>query len=66
VPLWKWTEALTLISQNNVPDSLYDSVHKHFNEKEMVALTMAIIAINAATIFLQLKITLLSKFQGLQ
>ena len=42
----EWTEALTLISQNNVPDSLYDSVHKHFNEKEMVALSMAIIAIN--------------------
>jgi AhpD family alkylhydroperoxidase len=42
----EWTEALTLISKNNVPDSLYDSVRKHFDEKEMVALTMAIVAIN--------------------
>ena len=42
----EWTEALTLISKNNVPDSLYDSVRKHFDEKEMVALSMAIVAIN--------------------
>lgn len=42
----EWTETLTLISENQVPDSLYDSVRKHFDEKEMVALTMAIVAIN--------------------
>ncbi len=42
----EWTEALTLISKNDVPDSLYDSVRRYFGEKEMVALTMAIIAIN--------------------
>jgi AhpD family alkylhydroperoxidase len=42
----EWTEALTLISENDVPDSLYDGVLKHFDEKEMVALTMAIVAIN--------------------
>jgi len=42
----EWTEALTLISENDVPDSLYDSVREHFNEKEMIALTMAIVAIN--------------------
>jgi AhpD family alkylhydroperoxidase len=41
-----WTEALTLISENDIPDSLYDSVRKYFDEKEMVALTMAIVAIN--------------------
>ena len=41
-----WTEALTLISENDVPDSLYESTRKHFDEKEMVALTMAIVAIN--------------------
>jgi len=41
-----WTEALTLISENDVPDSLYKDVQKHFNEKEHLALTMAIIAIN--------------------
>lgn len=42
----EWTEALTLISQNDVPDSLYVHVHKFFDEQEMVALTMAIVAIN--------------------
>ena len=42
----EWTEALTLISQNDVPDSLYGHVHKFFDEQEMVALTMAIVAIN--------------------
>ncbi len=41
-----WTEALTLISGNNVPDSLYEVTSKYFDEGEMVALTMAIIAIN--------------------
>lgn len=42
----EWTETLTVISDNDVPDSLYDSVRKYFNEKEMVALSMAIVAIN--------------------
>ncbi len=42
----EWTEVLTVISENDLPDSLYDSVRKHFDEKEMVALTMAIVAIN--------------------
>ncbi|MGN6602769.1 MAG: carboxymuconolactone decarboxylase family protein [Ginsengibacter sp.] len=42
----EWTEALTLISQNEVPDSLYEHVHKFFDEQEIVALTMAIVAIN--------------------
>ncbi len=41
-----WTEALTLISENDVPDSLYEATRKHFNEEEIVTLTMAIIAIN--------------------
>ena len=42
----EWTEALTLISENNVPDSIYDSVRRQFDEKELVCLTMAVIAIN--------------------
>ena len=41
-----WTEALTLISQNDVPDELYERVRAHFSEEELVNLTMAIIAIN--------------------
>ncbi|MGV8139946.1 MAG: carboxymuconolactone decarboxylase family protein [Mangrovibacterium sp.] len=41
-----WTEALTLISENDVPESLYKATREYFNEAEIVALTMAIIAIN--------------------
>ena len=41
-----WTEALTRISENDVPDSLYEATRKYFNEEEIIALTMAIIAIN--------------------
>jgi alkylhydroperoxidase family enzyme len=40
------TEALTLISENDVPDASYDSVRKNFDEKEMIALSMAIVATN--------------------
>lgn len=42
----EWTEALTLISENDVPESLYKATREYFNEAEIVALTMAIIAIN--------------------
>lgn len=41
-----WTEALTLIPSNEVSDELYHSVREHFDEKELIALTMGIIAIN--------------------
>ncbi|MDC8001311.1 carboxymuconolactone decarboxylase family protein [Aequorivita todarodis] len=41
-----WTEALTLISQNEISDGLYASVAEHFSEKEHLELTMAIVAIN--------------------
>ena len=41
-----WTESLTLISENDVPDTLYEATLKHFSETELVALTMAIITIN--------------------
>ena len=41
-----WAEALTLISQNEVSDELYNATRNHFNEKEIMALSMAIIAIN--------------------
>ena len=42
----EWTEALTLISDTDVPDALYENVRKQFSESEIVALSMAIIAIN--------------------
>ena len=42
----QWTEAVTLVSQTHVPDEVYEQVRKQFSEKEIVDLTMAIIAIN--------------------
>jgi AhpD family alkylhydroperoxidase len=42
----EWTEALTLISESDIPDSLYETVREHFTEAEIVNLSMAIITIN--------------------
>jgi len=42
-----WTEAVTLISEDHVPDEVYAEARKHFSEKELVDLTLAIIAINS-------------------
>lgn len=41
-----WTGKLTLISTNDVPDELYEAVRQHFNEQELVNLTLAITTIN--------------------
>ena len=41
-----WTETVTLVSQTHVPDEIYEEVRKQFGEKEIVDLTMAIVAIN--------------------
>ncbi len=42
-----WTEAVTLIGKNHVPDEVYEEARRQFLEKgELVDLTAAIIAIN--------------------
>ena len=41
-----WTEALTRVSDNDVPDELFAEVRKQFSDKELVDLSLAIIAIN--------------------
>jgi AhpD family alkylhydroperoxidase len=41
-----WTEAVTLITSGHVPDELYEEVHRHFSEKELSDLTLAVVAIN--------------------
>jgi AhpD family alkylhydroperoxidase len=41
-----WTEAVTRISPESVDDGLYAEVRKHFSEKEIVDLTLAVITIN--------------------
>ncbi len=42
-----WTEAVTRVAESRVPDALYDDVRKHFSEKEVADLTVAIATINA-------------------
>ena len=42
-----WTEAVTLIGENHVPDELYRSARQQFGEKELVDLTLAVILINS-------------------
>lgn len=42
----EWTEAVTLISQNDIPDEVYERVRREFGEKELVDLTFAITNIN--------------------
>jgi AhpD family alkylhydroperoxidase len=41
-----WTEAVTLISHGSVPDTLYEDARQHFSERELVDLTLALVAIN--------------------
>jgi AhpD family alkylhydroperoxidase len=41
-----WTEAITLVSTTGVPDDVYEQARTQFGEKELVDLTLAIVAIN--------------------
>ncbi|SAK56555.1 carboxymuconolactone decarboxylase family protein [Caballeronia arationis] len=43
----EWTEALTLVSQEHVPDAVWDAVRPHFSDEELVDLTLLVSAINA-------------------
>ncbi|MBL8101564.1 MAG: carboxymuconolactone decarboxylase family protein [Anaerolineales bacterium] len=42
-----WTESVTRINKDQVPDEIYRQASQHFTEKEMVDLTLAVIAINS-------------------
>jgi AhpD family alkylhydroperoxidase len=42
-----WTEAVTRVADTHVPDEVYEQVRQHFGEKELVDLTLAIVAINS-------------------
>jgi AhpD family alkylhydroperoxidase len=42
-----WTDSVTRISDTRAPDEVYESVQKHFSEKELADLTFAIATINA-------------------
>jgi AhpD family alkylhydroperoxidase len=42
-----WTEALTLIADNHVPDDVYKQAREQFSEQELADLTLAVVTINA-------------------
>lgn len=44
-----WTEAVTLVSENHVPEEAYDKARKNFTEKELVDLTLAAVAIRSGS-----------------
>jgi AhpD family alkylhydroperoxidase len=41
-----WAEAVTELAEGGVPDSVYAEAREHFDERELVNLTMVVIAIN--------------------
>ncbi len=41
-----WTEALTRVADDHVPDEVYEKARRHFDERELVDLSLAIVAIN--------------------
>lgn len=43
-----WTEALTLLTEGDVPDDVFAFARAQFGEEELVKLTLAIVAINGA------------------
>ena len=43
----EWTEAVTLVSQEHVPDAVWSAVKPHFSDEEIVDLTLLVSAINS-------------------
>ena len=41
-----WTDVVTLNSHGPVPDTIYEEARRHFSDKELVDLTLALVAIN--------------------
>jgi AhpD family alkylhydroperoxidase len=41
-----WTEALTRLAETHAPDEVYEMARGQFSEKELVDLTLAVVAIN--------------------
>lgn len=41
-----WAEAVTEVARSRVPDDVYHAARQHFDEKELVDLTMAVVVIN--------------------
>ncbi len=42
-----WAEAVTEVADTHVPDDVYEAARRHFSDKELVDLTLAVAAINS-------------------
>lgn len=42
----EWTEAVTLVAHDHVPDAVWEAVRPHFTDAELVDLTLAMVTIN--------------------
>jgi AhpD family alkylhydroperoxidase len=42
-----WTESLTLVAVDHVPDAVFEEVRPHFTDEELANLTLAVATINA-------------------
>lgn len=43
----EWTEAVTRVSVDQVPDAVFEAVHRYFPDKALADLTLAVATINA-------------------
>ena len=41
-----WAEAVKLVSEDQIPDEVYALAREHFDEKELIALTVTVASIN--------------------
>ncbi|MGH2833882.1 MAG: carboxymuconolactone decarboxylase family protein [Solirubrobacteraceae bacterium] len=41
-----WCEALTLLASSDAPDAVFEELARQFDEQEIVALTLVVVAIN--------------------
>ncbi len=46
-----WAEALTLVSADHVPDEVFQQARSQFTERELVDLSLAVVAINGGNRF---------------
>ena len=42
----EWAESVTLVSETNVPDDVFERARAEFSEKELIDLTTDVVAIN--------------------
>jgi AhpD family alkylhydroperoxidase len=42
-----WAESVTRVSETGVPDAVFEEVHKHFSDRDLVDLTLIVAVMNA-------------------